>query len=488
MPEAPPRDDGAGGWLPSALLIVAAVTAARVAGLWLSRTDLYVDESQYWLWGRNLDWGYYSKPPLIAWVIRAATGLAGADTPFAVRLPAPFFHAATALILAALADRLGGRRAAVWTAAAYVTMPFAALGSAVISTDTIMAPFFAAALFFYWRCTQDRRARDAVLAGLLLGAALMAKYAAVYFFAGMALAWLLVPSRRIGRANAALLTAAAGAVILPNLAWNLAHDLSTFAHTADNIGWVRGGAQGPRLNLAGLAEFLLSQLAVFGPVFLAVLAAEGLRPGRGRERWLLCFTLPAIAIVSLQALLSRAYANWAVSAYFAGTVFVVLALLARPRLLAAAVAVNALLSAIVLAAFAAAPFPDGPGGQPLLARYLGLSAFSRTVIAEAKARGLSTVVATRRYILADLFFTGAGSGLSFHALPPAGRPANYYEQAFPLPTSASGPVLAVLPAPPDCGAGPLAPVASPDLDRTAHAGTRLALYVLEADCARRLAR
>jgi hypothetical protein len=33
-------------------------------------TDLFVDEAQYWFGRRNIDFGYYSKPPMIAWVIR----------------------------------------------------------------------------------------------------------------------------------------------------------------------------------------------------------------------------------------------------------------------------------------------------------------------------------------------------------------------------------------------------------------------------------
>ncbi|MBL3567289.1 hypothetical protein JMM59_20110, partial [Rhodovulum sulfidophilum] len=67
------------GWLGPAAAVVLAVTALRVWLLWLNRMDLFVDEAQYWLWGRELAFGYYSKPPMIGWVIRAATELAGSD-------------------------------------------------------------------------------------------------------------------------------------------------------------------------------------------------------------------------------------------------------------------------------------------------------------------------------------------------------------------------------------------------------------------------
>ena len=133
------------GWLRSASALVCAITAARLIALWFNKTDLFVDESQYWLWGQRLDFGYYSKPPLIAWVIRAVTEMASSDSPFWVRAPGAVFHGATALILGALAARLYSASAGLWVAVSYATLPMVALGSLLMSTDTIMAPFFAAA-------------------------------------------------------------------------------------------------------------------------------------------------------------------------------------------------------------------------------------------------------------------------------------------------------------------------------------------------------
>ncbi len=39
--------------------------------------DLCADEAEYWAWSRQLDWSYYSRGPLIAWLIRLATDIAG---------------------------------------------------------------------------------------------------------------------------------------------------------------------------------------------------------------------------------------------------------------------------------------------------------------------------------------------------------------------------------------------------------------------------
>ena len=71
---------------------VLAITGLRLLWLALQPADLYPDEAQYWIWSQQLAFGYYSKPPLVAWLIRLTTGLFG-DSEFAIRLSAPLLHA-----------------------------------------------------------------------------------------------------------------------------------------------------------------------------------------------------------------------------------------------------------------------------------------------------------------------------------------------------------------------------------------------------------
>ena len=467
-----------GGWLAPAFAIVAAVTALRLGLLVFNRTDLFVDESQYWLWGQSFAFGYYSKPPLIAWVIGAVTALSGSDSPFWVRAPGAVFHGATAMILAAMAARLGGARAAIWVAASYVTLPMATLGSLLASTDTIMAPFFAAALYFHTRLVETRALRFALLAGAMAGLAVLAKYAGIYFLLGAVLGALLIPALRLGMRNWLALFAAFGLVILPNILWNLTNGMATAAHTLDNVRWVRDAKP---LNPAGLVEFFFSQFAVFGPVLFAALIWAALRPKATGVGRLLVFALPAVLIVCTQALLDRAYANWAASAYFAGTILAVMVLLDRPRLLTLSLAVNGAV-AFILPVLTLFPAQTLGRDEPLLARYLGQAALSRQIIDMARAEGGLPIVADRRDVLADLFYTGQGEGLQIYAPPPAGRPENHYQQAYPLPDTLSGPVLLVTEVPPFCSGVPV-PAAPPfDLAGGSYAELPLAGYVIDAEC------
>src|SRR5260221_14037730 len=109
-PRAAPRAYGV--W---ALVAVIAITAARLVLLAVQSADLYPDEAQYWFWAQHPALGYYSKPPLVAWVIALTTGLFG-DSEFAIRVAAPLLHAAAAFFIYAIGARLYDRRTGVWAA------------------------------------------------------------------------------------------------------------------------------------------------------------------------------------------------------------------------------------------------------------------------------------------------------------------------------------------------------------------------------------
>lgn len=151
-------------WL-LAVSVVGGLTVWRLLTLAFDQTDLFMDESQYWFWGQNLDWGYYSKPPMIAWLSRLVTDLAGSDSTFWVRAPGSVLHAVTGVLTGLLAARLFGSRIGLWAAVFYVTTPFAILGSWLYSTDTVLLPFFAGALLALRAPTEPLQGHPEALSG-----------------------------------------------------------------------------------------------------------------------------------------------------------------------------------------------------------------------------------------------------------------------------------------------------------------------------------
>ncbi len=435
-PEGSHRD-----WLVPVATLAISVVAIRLILLAFDGTDLFVDEAQYWLWGQDFAWGYYSKPPLIAWLIGGVTTLAGSDGHFWVRMPAPVLNGVTAVIIGAISARIWGPRSAIWSTLAYLTLPLVAFGSILISTDTVMAPFYVGALLVYLRLCETRRAGDAALVGVLVGIAFLAKYAAVYFLFGGLLAALVLPKARIGWRNTGLLLLAFAVVVAPNLLWNVQNGLVTLKHTADNIGWVNKGIDATHApGLEGLAIFVASQFGVVGPVIFGAFLI-GLWRNR-RYGPLAAFALVPLAAVSVQSLLDRANANWAAAAYFVGIPLAMAVLAKRPWLRAFGLGLNVVV-AVALPLLAVWPDTRLWQDHPILDRYTGQAALSREIIALAKAQPGVPIFAENRDVLADLFYTGRDDQLTIYAPPNNGRPQSYYEVRYPLPAAITGPVLAI---------------------------------------------
>ena len=67
------RTHSAWSWETAAAALILGIGFARIVALALNPIELYADESQYWVWSLQLDWGYFSKPPMIAWLIHLMT-------------------------------------------------------------------------------------------------------------------------------------------------------------------------------------------------------------------------------------------------------------------------------------------------------------------------------------------------------------------------------------------------------------------------------
>jgi 4-amino-4-deoxy-L-arabinose transferase-like glycosyltransferase len=162
-------------WRRAAVASVLALTALRLLFLALSPLELDFEEAQYWFWAQALDWGYYSKPPLIAWLIAASTALFG-DGEFGVRAWSPVLHGAAALCLGAVGGRLAGPRAGFCCALAYATLPGVVFSSLLMTTDVPLAFAWSLALYALLRVADRDGLVWAAVGGIAGGFGLLAKY------------------------------------------------------------------------------------------------------------------------------------------------------------------------------------------------------------------------------------------------------------------------------------------------------------------------
>jgi asparagine N-glycosylation enzyme membrane subunit Stt3 len=381
----------------AAALCIGVLVVLRLIVVIASPLEIGPDEAQYWRWSRTLDFGYYSKPPLIAWIIALSTAVFG-DSEWAIRLFAPILHGVAAYFLFLLGRRAFNARTGAWAAAIYLLMPGVWLSSTIMSTDAVLLPAWAAALYFLWRLREQPTLANGALAGGIIGLAMLGKYAALYLFVGAALAALFDRDMRRALLSPAGAAAAIGALLVlsPNLIWNAAHGFATVSHTADNANLGEAG-----FNPLHVFSFLGDQAAVFGPITLLVLlvgfaltAGRGERETTGRELWLLCFIAPPLVVILGQEILSRAHANWAATAYPAASVLLAswLDRAFRPRsgklkagpFIKAGIGLNALVGLLFAIVWMAPALGDAMGFENAFKRVRGWEAMSAELAKYAK--------------------------------------------------------------------------------------------------------
>jgi 4-amino-4-deoxy-L-arabinose transferase-like glycosyltransferase len=390
-----------------ALWCVFVITVARLVWLALDRTDLYPDEAQYWVWAQHPDWGYFSKPPMVAWLIAAATRVFGDSAP-AVRLLSPLLHFATAMAIYGGARRLYDLRVAFWSAVTYTALPGVSVSASIMSTDAPMMLCWALALYAFIEARASNDRRWWLIVGVAIGFGLLSKYAMGYW---LLCAFIFVGLFRDERKHLPMLLGATALGLIfyaPNFFWNYGNGFASYHHTEANA-----SLGGTLYHPGNLLEFFGAQFGVFGPLLFASLIAIVALAGRTftdrRAALLLCFTLPPLGLMLGLSLLSRAQANWAAPAYIAATILVVAWLLAEGRriVLIASLALHlgaALLVAVGLRNMAGAVGYNLPVKYDPLHRIQGWHTLGRAVSAELAKRPGTILMADDRELLAALMF------------------------------------------------------------------------------------
>ncbi|MDB6137492.1 MAG: Dolichyl-phosphate-mannose-protein mannosyltransferase [Verrucomicrobiaceae bacterium] len=312
--------------------LLAGVVVFRVLHLFMAIDfQLSADEAYYWDWGRRLDWCYYSKPPLIGWLMGAVGRLSG-DKWWAVRLAAMLLGSVSLGLLFLLGKKLFDARTGFFAALLLLLTPANWIANLGLTIDAPLLLCWTAALLFFWKMANEPRSPGGWLClTLVVGIGTLAKQMMLAFPGMMVIFALSSPEHRTLLKRPAFWLCIMGslAFLSPMIWWNTQHHGVTLEHTLEHFNHKDLGWSG---TLVQFLTFPVVQAGVYSPITFAVLVTAMilvLRTWRSqdlRNRFLLTFSAPGLAVVMLLALRQNIGPNW--PAVFYVPLFVLAAALA----------------------------------------------------------------------------------------------------------------------------------------------------------------
>lgn len=286
--------------------------ALKATLLHLADVDLHYDEAQYWEWAQRLDWSYYSKGPLLAWLIAAAQFLFGHGE-WQVRISAWLIYGAwLGLLFAFTLDVWQQRRAAWWAVALGLTTPVYALLGLVMTSDVFLFFFWTWALWAMYRALQRAQHRAWYEVGAAVGLGALAKLSIGLLPAIVGIAVLLYPPWRRVLSNPHVWGGLVLMLLLmsPLLIWNAQHDWVMLRHEAGHV------HMGETPTLRRVYEFIAGQTLALSPLVVLVGVTLLWRwPRTLDERFLWGVSLVCVGFFLFKATGSKIQPNWPAPAY-----------------------------------------------------------------------------------------------------------------------------------------------------------------------------
>ncbi|RBP48163.1 4-amino-4-deoxy-L-arabinose transferase-like glycosyltransferase [Roseimicrobium gellanilyticum] len=309
---AEPRRASAITWRNATFLLLLSLLAGRLAYIASGIIELSEDEAYQWMWSQRLDWAYYSKPPLIAWVQWLGTHLWG-STAFGVRFFSPVFAFIFGVVVWLFLRKRTDERTAFWATMVFAATPLFAVGATLLTVDAPTVFFYTTSILAMWMAMEEDSTAWWVMAGSGMALGFLSKFFSPFLWVGFCLFLVWTPSYRtqLKRPGPWLALCLMALGVVPVLIWNSAHGWITLTHLQE-----RGGLDRPAsFNPASLTEFAGAVTVLLNPVFfLSVLAALWgfirLKDKPALWKFLFCASVPVFVFYLFLACRAKAQPNW----------------------------------------------------------------------------------------------------------------------------------------------------------------------------------
>lgn len=228
------------------LLVWIAFNIIQAAGM-----ELDPDEAYYWLYSRQLDWGYFDHPPVIAILIKA--GFAIIPGELGVRLGAILLQAAGFLLLWDMAGRPLERSKFLTLAALLAAAPMLQMYGFIATPDSPLLFFIILFFYAYQKFLQSDRWGNVFFLGLVMAVMLYSKYHGI-----LVIAFTLFSNWRLLRNPRFYVASIFGAALFfPHLYWQYDQGFPSFSYHL--VG------RDDAYELKHTVTYLINQVAILSP-------------------------------------------------------------------------------------------------------------------------------------------------------------------------------------------------------------------------------
>jgi 4-amino-4-deoxy-L-arabinose transferase-like glycosyltransferase/membrane-associated phospholipid phosphatase len=316
--------------------------------------DLSPDEAHYWEWSRRLDWSYYSKGPMMAYLIYIGTSLFG-DSVFGIRVMAVICSALSSIFLYILGKNLYNENIGLSSAITLQIIPLYSTYGVIFTIDSPLILLWTVSLLLFSRATNiaqglhenqtfpgqkqnhahppsahgDNEGLQAeghkeslvlwCLLGVTVGLGLLTKYTMAFFYP-CALLFLLFSkeSRKFLFTKGPYLGFIISLFVFsPVIIWNAIHDWVTLHHTAGQAHI----AEGFHISMKDFFEFIGSQFGVITPLLLVFMALSIWKMRKSSQGAVLFwFSIPVVIFFIFKSIQAKVQANWALPGYITGII------------------------------------------------------------------------------------------------------------------------------------------------------------------------
>ena len=218
----------------------------------ISSVELSYDEAYYWIYSKNLAWGYYDHPPMVGFSIYLGNLIFG-HSEFGVRSLYSFYFLASVYLLFKLVK---GQTGLLSFLALVISMPLISLSAMAALPDGAL--MFGCALYFY--CLKNYLIKDDLKSCFFLAFAIAFMFYSKYHGLLIVLLSVLANISFLKKKSFWMVVVITTILYLPHVYWQYQHDFISFKFHLF-------GRVEKHFDIKNIIDYVLGQIFLMGTLF-----------------------------------------------------------------------------------------------------------------------------------------------------------------------------------------------------------------------------